>query len=225
VKDVVFVETSQGKISKLYDAAGFETLRKSQKAKLRDTWVKDGLPGAIGFLHVYSGEVDVLLDHEAMRWGRSLAPGDKVELAATPPIKGVVKSVAAQREKTQVRLVIKSIDLADLNMGDRVFLKMPAPSADVENSLVPPDIDRPKSKVERIEWFLANTYCTCGIAGDTCTGHFYSLASCNPNSCAAPNATRQYIGKQIDDGKTNREIFDALLKQRGPTLLRPHLLP
>jgi len=225
VKDVVFVETKQGKITKLYDTAGFEALRKSQKAKLRDTWLKDGLPGAIGFLHVYSGEVDVLLDHEAMRWGRSLAAGDKVELAATPPIKGVVKNVTAQREKTQVRLVIKSIDLADLKMGERVFLKMTAPSAAVENSQVPPDIDRPKSKEERIEWFLANIYCTCGIAGDNCTGHFYSLASCNPNGCAAPNTTRQYIGKQIEDGKTNREIFDALLKQRGPALLRPHLLP
>jgi hypothetical protein len=176
-------------------------------------------------LQIYSGEVDAILDHEAMRWGRSLAPGEKVELVAKPPIKGVVKSVTAQREKTQVRLVVKSIDLADLKMGERVFLKMPAPSAEVENSPVPPDIDRPKTKEERIEWFLANIYCTCGIAGDTCTGHFYTLASCNPNGCGAPVVTRQYIGKQIDEGRTNREIFDVLLKQRGPTMLRPHLLP
>ena len=225
VKDVVFVETNQGKIVKLYDAAGFEAVRKRQKAKLRESWINEGLPGAIGFLHVYSGEVDVLLDHEAMRWGRSLSPGDRVELAAAPPIKGVVKSVTAQREKTQVRLVVKSIDLAELNMGERVLLKMSAPSPEIENSLVPPDIDWPKTKDERIDWFLANIYCTCGIAGDTCTGHFYSLASCNPNSCAAPNATRQFIGKQIEEGRTNREIFDALLKQRGPALLRPHLLP
>jgi hypothetical protein len=224
-KEVVFIESNQGKIVKLYDAAGFEALRKSQKARLRDGWLKEGLPGAIGFLHVYSGEVDVLLDHEGMRWGRSLNQGDKVELAASPPIKAVVKHITAQREKTQVRLVVKSIDLADLSMGERVFLKMPAPSAEVENSLVPADIDRPKLKEERIDWFLANIYCTCGIGGDGCTGHFYSLASCNPNSCAAPNTTRQYIGKKIDEGWTNREIFDALLKQRGPTMLRPHLLP
>ncbi len=224
-KDVVFVETNKGKVVKLYDADGFEALRKSQKGKLRESWLKDGLPGAVGFLHVYSGEVDVILDHEAMRWSRSLAPGAKVTLAATPPIDAVVKSVVAQREKTQVRLVVKSIDLADLGMGQRVALRMPAPSAEVENSLVPPDIDLPRSKGERIDWFLANIYCTCGVAGDTCTGHFYSLASCNPNSCAAPNQTRQYIGKKIDEGWTNREIFDAMLKQRGPTMLRPHLLP
>lgn len=224
-KDVVFVETNKGKVVKLYDADGFEALRKAQKAKLRESWVKDGLPGAIGFLHLYSGELDVILDHEAMRWARSLQPGAKVALGATPPINAVVKSVSAQREKTQIRLVVKSLDLADLNMGQRVHLKMPAPSAEVESSLVPPDIDRPRTREERIDWFLANIYCTCGVAGDTCTGHFYSLASCNPNSCAAPNQTRQTIGKHIDAGWTNREIFDALLKQRGPTMLRPHLLP
>ncbi|MSQ96713.1 MAG: hypothetical protein EXR98_19465 [Gemmataceae bacterium] len=224
-KDVVFVETNQGKVVKLYDIDGFEALRKGQKAKLRTSWLTDGLPGAIGFLHVYAGEVDVILDHEAMRWGRSLVPGTKVALAATPPIDAVVKSVSAQREKTQVRLVVKSIDLADLNMGQRVALKMSAPAVEVENALMPPDIDRPKTKEERIDWFLANTYCTCGVAGDTCTGHFYSLASCNPNSCGAPNQTRQYIGKKIDEGWTNREIFDAMLKLRGQAMLRPHLLP
>jgi hypothetical protein len=68
-------------------------------------------------------------------------------------------------------------------------------------------------------------YCTCGVAGDVCTGHFYTLASCNPNGCAAPNATRKYLGEKIDAGWTNREIFQALYAQRGPLMLRPHLLP
>jgi hypothetical protein len=224
-KDVVFVETRQGKVVKVYDTDGMEALRKSQRARLREIWLKDGLPGTIGFLHLYSGEIDVLLDHEAMRWGRSLRPGNKVELAAKPPIKAVVKTVGAQREKTQVRLVISSFDLADLNMGQRVHLVMPPPSAEVENDLVPPDIDLAKTKQERIDWFLANIYCTCGVGGDGCTGHFYTLASCNPNACAAPNTTRQYLARKIDDGWTNREIFQALLKQRGSQMLRPHLLP
>jgi hypothetical protein len=224
-KEVVFVETRDGKVVKFYDAAGFEGLRKDQKAKLRDLWLKEGLPGSIGFLHVYAGEVDIVLDHEAMRWARSLSAGSKVELAAKPAIAGVVKSVTLQREKTQVRLVVKSIDLADLAMGQRVQLKMPTPPPEVENSLVPPGIDLPKTKEEKLEWFLANIYCTCNVGGDGCTGHFYSLASCNPNACGAPNLTRRYIGKRIDEGQSNREIFDALLKDRGPTMLRPHLLP
>ena len=209
----------------LFDRAAFEKRRAQQKASLRKRWLDEGLPGAIGLLHVYSGEVDVILDHEAMRWGRSLQAGDKVQLMARPEINAVVKSVQAQREKTQVRLVAKTFDLADLQMGQRLHLKMNAPAAEIENALVPPGIDGPKTKEERIEWFLANTYCTCGVGGDGCTGHFYTLASCNPNACGAPKATRQYIGKRIDDGWTNREIFDALYKQRGAMMLRPHLLP
>ena len=207
------------------DRAGLEAYRANQKKRLRLVWLEDGLPGTVGLLHLYSGEVDVILDHEAIRWGRSLVPGSKVELAATPPINAVVKSVTAQREKTQVRLVVKSFDLAEINMGQRVHLKMPAPSAEVENDVAPPGIDLPKTKEERIDWFLANTYCICGIGGDGCTGHFYTLASCNPNGCGAPNMTRKYIATKIDDGWTNRAIFDALLKQRGPQMLRPHLLP
>jgi hypothetical protein len=209
----------------LIDRASFEVMRTAQKNLLREQWLKKGLPGTVGFLHLYSGEVDVLLDHEAIRWGRSLQPGSKVALVVTPPINAVVKSVTAQREKTQLRLVVKSFDLAELTTGQRVQLKMPAPSADVENDPAPPGIDLPKTKEERINWFLANIYCTCTIGGDGCTGHFYTLASCNPNGCGAPNATRQYLGRKIDEGWTNRQIFQMLLEQRGPQMLRPHLLP
>ena len=224
-KDVVFVETKDGAIVKLYDVVGFEKLRVEQKSWLRDRWTKEGLPATVGVPHVYSGEVDVVFDHEAMRWARSLTPGVKVEIAASPPMKAVVKSVAAQREKTQIRLVIHSLDLAELNAGQRILVKMPALDPKVEGDLMPPDIDRPKTKEERIEWFLANIYCTCGVAGDRCTGNFYTLASCNPNGCAAPNATRQVLGSKIDAGMTNRQIFQELHAERGPAMLRPHLLP
>lgn len=201
-----------------------DALRKTQQQWLRQRWLDEGLPGTLGFLHVYSGEADVILDHETMRWARSLVPGDKVELAAKPPIKAVVKDVSAQREKTQVRVVIHSLDLAELHTGQRVHVKMKAPAADVEAAQMPPDIDRPKEKSERIEWFLANIYCTCGVAGDRCTGHFYTLASCNPNGCGHPNMTRVQLSALIEQGMSNREIFEELLRDRGPAMLRPHLL-
>ena len=66
-----------------------------------------------GFSHeaqVYDRTADA---NPIIRWARSLVPGSKVELAATPAIKAVVKNVTAQREKTQVRLVVRSFDLAD----------------------------------------------------------------------------------------------------------------
>src|SRR5262249_27056596 len=83
-------------------------LREKQKDLMRQRWAKEGLPGTISFVHVFSGEMDCMLDHEAMRWSRSLKAGDKVTLVADPPIKALVRNVQPWRERTQVRLVVHS---------------------------------------------------------------------------------------------------------------------
>ena len=202
-----------------------EDRRARQRAALRKRWLSEGLPGTLSFVHLFSGEAEVMLDHEAMRWGRSLRRGDRITLATDPPISCVVKEVRPWRERTQVRLVAKAIDLSDLKLGERVGLRMPAPSAAVEASKYPPDIDLPRPREERVSWFLASVYCTCGVRGDTCTGHFYTLASCNPNGCGQPNAVRKRLGQLIDKGLTDRQVFDKLLDEEGPGLLQPHLLP
>jgi hypothetical protein len=66
------------------------------------------------------------------------------------------------------------------------------------------DVDRPRTKEERLEWFLASIYCTCKVLGERCTGMFYTLASCNPNGCGMPNGMRTLLGKKIDAGMTDR---------------------
>jgi hypothetical protein len=202
-----------------------EEKRAAQKAWLRARWTEDGLPGTLTFHHVFSGELELTLDHEAMRWGRSLQPGDTVHLQADPPIKAVVKSVTPWRERTVLRLVVGELESSELKIGQRLALKMTPPAEAVEASAYPPDIDRQRTKEERVEWFLASTYCTCGVSKDVCTGHFYTLASCNPNGCGLPNGRREQLRGMIDKGMTDRQIFDALLKEAGPLLLRPHLKP
>jgi hypothetical protein len=220
-----YVQSAGGHARLILSPEGFEKARTSQKAALRQRWLKEGLPGTVAFVHVFSGEMDLMLDHEAMRWGRSMKVGDKVTLQADPPIKALVKSVQPWRERTQVRLVVHSFDLADLSPGQRLPLLRPAPPAAVDEALLPPDLDRPRTKQERVEWFLASIYCTCKVKGDRCTGHFYTLASCNPNGCGMPNHMRRVLAEKIDRGLTDRQIFEELLKEHGPTLLRPHLLP
>lgn len=202
-----------------------EAKRVGQKAWLRKRWIEKGLPGTLTFHHVFTGELELTLDHEAMRWARSLKPGDTVHLQADPPIRAVVKTVAPWRERTVLRLVVGELESSELKIGQRLALKMTPPVEAVETSVYPPDIDRPRPKAERVEWFLASMYCTCKVRKDTCTGHFYTLASCNPNGCGMPNSMRARLGAMIDQGKTDREIFDELLKKSGPLLLRPHLLP
>lgn len=205
--------------------AEVEAKRTAQKAWLRKRWADEGLPGTLTFLHVFSGELELALDHEAMRWGRSLDAGDTVHLQADPPIRAVVKAVTPWRERTVLRLVVGELESSELKIGQRLAVKMAAPAEAVEASEYPPDMGRERSRAERVEWFLASTYCTCGVSKDVCTGHFYTLASCNPNGCGLPNSRRKAIGKMIDDGLTDRQVLDALLKKEGPLLLRPHLMP
>ena len=194
-----------------------------QREWLRARWLADGLPGTLAFHHVFSGEMDVILDHEAIRWGRSLKAGDKVTLTADPPIEAVVKAVTPWRERTQLRLVVGELQSSELKPGQRIGVKMTAPAKEVDDSVYPPDLGRKRTDDERVEWFLASMYCVCGVGKDICTGHFYTLSSCNPNGCGAPNFTRDEIRKQIAAGKSDKDIWDQLRKDRGDLMTRPHL--
>lgn len=220
----VYLQSAGYQARLLFDRDAFEAERSKQKAALRQRWIEQGLPGAITFLHL-SGEMEFMLDHEAIRWGRSLKPGDKVTLQTEPPTPAVVKFVRPWRERTQLRLVVAGADVAELKPGQRLYLRMDTPSVEVDAALLPPDIDRPRSREERIEWFLSSIYCACKARGDVCTGHFYTLASCNPNGCPAPNAIRKQLAGWIDQGLTDKEVFEALRKEHGPDMFRPHLLP
>jgi hypothetical protein len=225
VGKAVYVQ-SAGDVARLaLDSAGFEQKRSEQRAALRKRWLDDGLPGTVMFLHL-SGEMELMLDHEAMRWGRSLKLGDKVTIPTDgKPIPAVVKDVRAWRERTQLRLVAHGADQTDLTPGQRIRLKMPAPPAEVDDSPLPPDLDRPRAKAERVEWFLASIYCPCKVRGDGCTGDFYTLASCNPNACGMPNHVRKLVAEMIDKGMSDKQIYDELRKEFGAGLTRPHLLP
>lgn len=221
----VYVQTANDRARLILDPAAFAARRAEQKKALRQRWLDEGLPGSVSFLHPFSGEMDLMLDHEAMRWGRSLTYGDEVTIQASPPIRAVVKQVRPWRERTQLRLVVRAYDQTDLTPGQRVQVRMAAPPPEVEESPLPPDVDRPRSREERIDWFLASVYCTCKIGGDGCTGHVYSLASCNVNSCGMPNTVRRRITEMMDKGLTDRQVFEEMLKLQGPDLVRPHLLP
>src|SRR5205814_4780489 len=125
----------------------------------------------------------------------------------------------------QLRLVVAAADQGDLRLGQRTAVKMSAPPPSIQQAQLPPDIGRRTDRHERIEWFLASSYCTCLVRGNICTGHFYTLASCNPNGCAAPNETRKQVREMIDKGLTDSEIWDAILKEKGPLMRKAHLLP
>lgn len=199
-----------------------EAKRKAQQNWLLEHWQKEGLPGTITFVHV-AGEVELMLDHEAMRWARSLNVGDKVNLVADPPIVAVVKDVKPRRERTRLSLVVNGLDIAELQSGQRTLVRMTAPAKEILESPYPPDLGRKRSKEERIDWFLSSIYCTCKVGNDICTGDFYTLGSCNPNGCGMPNATRRKIAGLIDKGQDDKQIWDTLFAERGDLMVKPHL--
>jgi hypothetical protein len=113
-----------------------------------------------------------------------------------------------------------------LTVGQRVPLRLATPPAADDNQL-PPGLGKSQSKPERVEWLVSGVYCTCGMH-DGCAGHFYTLAACNSNGttpCGLAKRTREEVAEMIDKGRTDREIFEELLKKRGPQLLRPHMVP
>jgi hypothetical protein len=206
------------------DKAAIDMAYNDQIAWMRKHWNANGLPGTVAVSHLFSGEVEIHIDHEGMRWARSLERGDVVHIDASPPIKAVVKHAIPWRERTALRVVVGELAASELKSGERVRVKMKQPGA-VETADYPPDIGRKRTKDERIEWFLASTYCVCPVAKNTCTGHFYTLASCNPYGCGAPNSARKKLAAMIDKGMTDQQIWDAMLAERGSLMIRPHLLP
>ena len=157
-----------------------------------------------------------------MRWGRSLKPGDKVTLKTVPPIPAVVKAVRPWRERTQLRLVVAGTDLSEMSLGQRLvasaWRRLPPRS-------IPPCCRRPGAAAhpeERIEWFLSSIYCTCRCQGRRLHRPLLFPGECNPNGCAMPG---RRLASLIDQGLNDKQIFEALIKEHGPDLLRPHLLP
>lgn len=221
----LYAQTSGREIRRGVGPEEFESLRQRQREWLRALWRKQGLPGTVSTLHPLGGEMEIILDHEAIRWGRYLKNGDKVTIPTTRPINAVVHTVTPWRERTRLRLVTNSgLDQLDLAVGRRAQVIVPEPPEEVQQSMEPTDIGRLDERQERLDWFLNSVYCSCGIRGDRCTGMFYVQASCNVNACGTPGELLGSIGEYIDDGLSDREIFTRLVKDRGRDIWQPHLL-
>jgi hypothetical protein len=222
--DAVYVQTSGDELVRMATAETLSALKTAQWARLEARWRKSGLPGTVTGLHLLSGEVEITLDHEAIRWGRSLKAGDKVTLNLDKPVQGSVLEIRPWYERTRVTLVSIGRDLADVTVGRRLRLGVAEPPVELLQSPVPLDAGRPREAAARAEWMLASTYCGCSIRGDVCTGMFYTLAACNTMTCGMPNQVRKFVRPLIEKGMSDREIFERMEKEFGSSIWKPHLL-
>jgi hypothetical protein len=220
----VYVRTTGPELLAVETLDGLAALKLKQKARLEERWRKEGLPGTIGAFHPLVGEVEIVLDHEAIRWGRALKPEDRVQIRLEKPVHGAVLEMRPWNERTRVTIAVTGRELADLRPGQRVRLGVAEPSAEARSSKLPPDLGRLKDPAARAEWFLASTYCTCSIAGDVCTGMFYTLAACNTMKCGMPNRVRGFVKPLLDKGLSDAQILAEMEQEFGATIWRPHLL-
>jgi hypothetical protein len=117
-------------------------------------------------MHALVGEVEVVVDHEAMKWARALKPGDVVKILFDKPVSAAVLETRPWNERTRVTLALSGRELADARVGQRIRLGVPEPAAEILKSRLPPDAGRAREGAARLEWFLESTYCSCSIAGD-----------------------------------------------------------
>ncbi len=220
----VYVQSAGDELVRAVDAEGLAKLKAEQRRRLAERWKASGLPGSVAGLHLLSGEVEVTLDHESMRWGRALKPGDRATLHLEKPLPVLVQDVRPWYERTRVTLVSNGRDLADLAPGRRIRLGVAEPPAEILTSPLPPDADRLRDPAARAEWILASTYCGCSVSGDVCTGMFYTLAACNTMTCGMPNRVRGFVRPLMEKGLTDREILGKMEVEFGPSMWNPHLL-
>ena len=223
-KGTVFVQTSGKELLRIVTPEGLPDLKKDQKERLEARWRKAGLPGTVTGLHAVTGELEVLLDHEGMRWGRFLKSGDPVKIHLDRSVDGVTLETRAWNERTRVTLAAAGKEFADVKLGQRLRIGVPEPSPEILASHLPPDAGRPRESAARADWVLASTYCSCSIAGDGCTGMYYTLASCNGMTCGMPNRVRKFLSPLIEKGMADKELLEAMEKEFGPAIWKPHLL-
>jgi hypothetical protein len=228
VGDEVHVQTTGEAARLILDPAAFEKRRSAQKAALRQRWTDEGLPGTLIFSHAETGEVELMLDHEAIVWARSLEAGDEVILQAGNPIPAAVRQLRPWRERTQVRLgTTYGSDMSALEVGRRVMLRLAHPPAIADDDTFPAGLGKSRGKAERLEWLVSSIYCTCGMH-DGCAGQPFTLAACDSigkTPCGLAKRTREEVAELIEGGVSDRQIVGDLLRKRGPNLLRPHMSP
>jgi hypothetical protein len=86
----------------------------------------------------------------------------------------------------------------------------------------PPDLGRFTNRQERIDYLVSTIYCPCGMMGDSCAGHWITLAACKLHGCGMPNLIAKLAGEWTEAGKSDEAILAELVKRYGKNVLRLH---
>jgi hypothetical protein len=217
------VHTAAGWLAReLLDESSFEARRNERLAAQRKELAKNGLSGSILEVDRARHQVIVMLRRSDSWYGRLLQIGDAVRLRTkkTEETACKVGEVRPDYSRVRLRLDFAEAALPQLERGGAtaVFALLPE-KADLE---MPPDLGRFTEEQARIDYLLSTLYCPCGMIGDSCAGHWNTLAACKLHGCGMPNLVSKQIGDWIEAGKSDAAIVAELVERNGRDMLRIH---
>ncbi|MBI3877524.1 MAG: hypothetical protein HY300_16460, partial [Verrucomicrobia bacterium] len=167
----------------------FEMERAARLKRHRDSAATNGLAATVLESDPTNHSLTVLVRRADAWFARSLRRGDKVGLRAASghgsKKQCAVVEVRPDYARARVRLDFSDSDLENISADDEVRLFMEIPETpDFET---PPDLGRFTARQDRIDYFLSTIYCVCGMKGDSCAGHWNTLAACQLHGCGMPN--------------------------------------
>ena len=212
--------------AEVFDARSLAAERGLREKQNLELAAKLGLLATVAELDETRHRVHLLVRRADAWFARSLAANDKVLLRSVgrdQPEEFAVLEARPDYTRERVALSVAPARVKTFQPGERVHLVFPLPGGlDAET---PPDLGRFTVRQERLDYFLSTIYCSCGMLGTSCAGHWNTLAACQLHGCGMPSVMTQLIGDWVDAGRSDQEILTALVQRDGKKILRQHHQP
>jgi hypothetical protein len=206
----------------LLDAPAFEARRQRRWEKQREDLKRNGLMGTIAEVVAANNRMEVRVRRSDAWYARWLKINDTAELQsqAREKISCTVAAVHPDYSRIRIRLDFPEGRIPQIHSGDEVaiFTQLPEQTSFEK----PPDLGRFTERQERIDYLLSTIYCPCGMMGDSCAGHWNTLAACKLHGCGMPNLITKLIGERIEAGRSDEAILDELVQRNGKDVLNLH---
>jgi len=208
--------------TELLDKPAFEARRQQRLKKQREGLNRNGLMGTVVEVDGANNRMGVMVRRSDASYARWLKVNDTVGLKNQGGEKTscTVAEVRPDYSRIRIRLGFANVTVPRVQCGEEVaiFLKLPEQTS----FEMPPDLGRFAERQERIDYLLSTIYCPCGMMGDSCAGHWNTLAACKLHGCGMPNLITKLIGERIDAGKSDEAILVELVQRNGKNVLNLH---
>ena len=215
-------QVSESTATELFDAASFDARRKKRLERQRNELTKNGLTGTVMEVDGANHRIGVMVRRADAWFARFFKVNSSVRIISQHCERTActVAAVHPDYSRVRIRLECPVSVFSSIQTGDELalFAKLP----DKINFDTPPDLGRFTDRQERIDYLLSTIYCPCGMMGDSCAGHWNTLAACKLHGCGMPNLISKLAGEWIGAGKSDEAILAELVQRYGKNVLKLH---